>query len=248
MPIPLDLTLSQSLWASALGALFTAVFVTFGAGVLVKWVETREARRRLDAENKRADEIKQADRERADALRKADEERADALLEAEQLRADALREAEIKRADLQRELDEKHDQRQQRRDHELQTRSALRESYGRLLVAQRQSRQASLTLAGADAKSRDTAELSAKGAHDEFIDEYHRLALDADRGMWLELRGLRNVLDDMLELAQTGAALECEALTKTARNARQNLERSFRLRLGHEPLQPRRSLDKYDKN
>jgi hypothetical protein len=65
--------------------------------------------------------------------------------------------------------------------------------------------------------------------------------------MWRDLRGLRSVLDDMLEYAQAGAGEECDALVRTAKWARQNLERSFRLRLGNEPLQKRRNLGKYDK-
>jgi transcriptional regulator GlxA family with amidase domain len=88
---------------------------------------------------------------------------------------------------------------------------------------------------------------AAKDAHDRFIDEYHRLALDADRSMWLELRGLRSVLDDMHAHAEKGESQACEGLVKSARATRQNLERSFRARLGHEPLQERKATQGYDK-
>lgn len=65
--------------------------------------------------------------------------------------------------------------------------------------------------------------------------------------MWEEVRGLRDVLDHMLVSAQEGNKGECEDLAELARDARQNLERSFRDRLGYEPLQERRPLGDYDK-
>ncbi|APX02014.1 hypothetical protein [Arthrobacter sp. QXT-31] len=153
------------------------------------------------------------------------------------------------RAEQQKQLDKEHDDRQQLREHEYQMRSALRESYARLLVVQRRSRQESLTLSRlGEGESRAAAKVVARQAHDDFIDEYHRLALDADRSMWFELRALRHILDDMLKYAELGAFRECESLTKTARDARQNLERSLRRRLGHPPLQRRNFLgEKYDK-
>lgn len=234
--IPTELTFSETLWSNVFGALFTALFVTFGAGVLVKMVEARETQRRLVAETQRADAMKRADEHRADALLNADQQRADTLLQAERLRAD-----------LQALLDKKHDERQQRREHEFQSRSALRESYTRLLIAQRRSRQASIALASMEGDPPDADQRPAAEAHDDFIDEYHRLALDADRPMWNELRGLREVLDDMLQHAQAGEVQACLALTETARKARQNLERSFRVRLGYEPLQKRKPLGGYDK-
>lgn len=223
--IPLELTFFQALLSSGASAFFTALFVTLGAGFLVTRIESREARRRTDEENLRAD----------------------ALLKADRRRAEALLAAETQRADLQAVLDKDHDKRQQLAEHNFQSRSALRESYARLLVAQRRSREASVALAAATGDLRDAALRTAGEAHDEFIDEYHRLALDADRPMWKELRGLRVVLDDMLERAREGDAQVCQELTKTARRARQNLERSFRMRLGHEPLQERRPLGSYDK-
>ncbi|MDR6862679.1 hypothetical protein [Phycicoccus sp. 3266] len=245
--MPADLTFSQTLWSNALGALFTALFVTLGAGVLVRTVEDRQARSRLDAENSRQESMRKADEARADALAKADQERAAALLLADQQRADALTKAETERADLRRQLDKEHDERQQARDHEFQSRAALRESYTELLVAQRRSREASKALAESGDISRIEAGAAASKAHDEFIDVYHRLALDADRPMWLELRSLRAVLDDMVQAAASGDLDQCTQLAGVARDARQNLERSFRARLGHEPLQDRHPLGRYEK-
>ena len=65
--------------------------------------------------------------------------------------------------------------------------------------------------------------------------------------MWLEARGLRNALDDMLKLGQEGDAHACSAAAELARDARQNLEIKFRERLGYANLQRRRPLGKYDK-
>ena len=162
-------------------------------------------------------------------------------------RSKALLKESEDRAERQKQLDKEHDDRKQLREHEFQSRSALRESYARLLVAQRRSRQASIALSRAEDNTRDARKETARRAHDAFIDEYHRLALDADRSMWFELRALRNVLDDMLKYAEPGAVQECELLRNTAKLARQNLERSLRQRLGHLPLQDRKPLGKYDK-
>jgi len=51
----------------------------------------------------------------------------------------------------------------------------------------------------------------------------------------------------MLRLAQVGDAKGCEDAADLARDARQNLERSFRERLGDDAHQVRRPLGKYDK-
>jgi hypothetical protein len=126
---------------------------------------------------------------------------------------------------------------------EHQTRGALRETYAQLLVAQRRLREACLDLAreggaegSADLQQKATSTLA------EFIDAYHRLNLDASRDMWKDARGLRHVLEDMLKHAEKGDLERCEDLKREARHARQNLERSFRIRLSHKPLQKRRLL------
>jgi hypothetical protein len=128
------------------------------------------------------------------------------------------------------------------------TRAALRELYAQLLAAQRESREASLKLARRGGESvsnslNDEAVLSLS----RFLALYHRLNLDASRAMWADVRGLRHVLEEMLTTAQAGQVVECEALADIARDARQNLQRSFRRRLGHWPLQHRRDLGAYDK-
>lgn len=236
-----ELTFSQTLWSAGIGAfctgLFTALLVTIGGGWIVMGVEKREDRRRTDTENNRADALLKADHDRAEALRKADQQR-----------ADALRQVDRERIDQQRQLSEDHDRRQQEHEHEFQSRQALRESYARLLVVQRRSRQASLRLAKTqDDDQRERALVQAIEAHDEFIDEYHRLALDSDKTMWRELRGLRHVLDDMYKYAEEGNGVKCQDLSDVARDARQNLERSFRERLRYAPLQKRNLLGEYDK-
>ena len=153
----------------------------------------------------------------------------------------------------------RHDLRQQGRSLENQTRAALREIYAQLLVAQRRSRQASLKLARSSGSPgriykrfhRSSEDLRigelAESAHSEFIDLYHRLNLDASEQMWRDARALRHVLDDMLDSGRKGNIKECKDLMELARSARQNLECSFRIRLGNEPLQSRRYLGKYDK-
>ena len=132
---------------------------------------------------------------------------------------------------------------------EHQTREALRNTYGLLLTAQRRSRELSLRLAEAAGATTEDGNLAenAIAAHAEFIDRYHQLNLDSSRDMWLEVRGLRDVLDRMLEEARAGHTVECSKLAKTARDARQNLERSFRQRLGYEAHQQRRPLGTFDK-
>jgi transcriptional regulator GlxA family with amidase domain len=78
-------------------------------------------------------------------------------------------------------------------------------------------------------------------AHDRFIDVYHALNLDSTKDMWKEVRGLRHVLDKMLDGAKAGH--EVDRLGELAQDARQNLEREFRKRLGLEPHQDRQPLD-----
>jgi hypothetical protein len=134
------------------------------------------------------------------------------------------------------------------RDLEHQTREALRHTYAQLLVVQRKSREASVQLAAAGgAPGNGNLADPAIAAHAEFIDLYHQLNLDSSPEMWFEARGLRDILDKMLEFAQAGQADECRSLVKVARSARQNLERSFRERLGYVAHQSRRPLGEYDK-
>ncbi|GAA3117094.1 hypothetical protein GCM10010449_44030 [Streptomyces rectiviolaceus] len=130
---------------------------------------------------------------------------------------------------------------------EHQTRTSLRTTYTNLLVAQRRSRQLSVMLAqtGGQATNPDLAK-QAIAAHDEFIDSYHALNLDVSKQMWRDVCRLRNILDDMLELALEGEARGCADLVDVARAARQNLERSFRARLRHSVLQRRKPLGGYD--
>jgi lactoylglutathione lyase len=130
---------------------------------------------------------------------------------------------------------------------EHQTREALRRRYGELLVTQRRSREASLRLAEAGKKADKALAADAVAAHAEFVDSYHELNLDSNRPMWLEARGLRDALGRTLELAQSGHLAGCRDAAGLARDARQNLERSFRQRLGHKPHQCRRNLREFDK-
>ncbi|WP_141754163.1 hypothetical protein [Streptomyces subrutilus] len=85
-------------------------------------------------------------------------------------------------------------------------------------------------------------EEKAQLAHDEFIETYHRLNLDASKQMWREARRLRKVIGDMLELGKRGDAEQCRALERIARKARQNVESSFRVLLGHKPLLARNTI------
>lgn len=227
---PLELTFDQTIWISIISALATALFtaglVTVGARYIV-----------MRAEGKRADHVREADEKRANDLREADEKRANDLREADESRADAIHKADQERADLQRELSEAHDRRRQDQEQEFQSRQALRETYARLLVMQRRSRQASLALSKAEGSALVEAEATAVESHNAFLDEYHRLALDADHEMWIQLRTLREVLDAMLLWAREGDTLQCEQLYKSARFARQNLEGRFRERLKYLALQ-----------
>ena len=148
-------------------------------------------------------------------------------------------------------LTQRHQKNLLNRELEYQTRAALRQTYDRLLVAQRRSREASLRLAEArqiakSAKKRLEAE--ATQTHTVFIEHYHQLNLDASPEMWVEARTLRHVLDGLLKAARKGHATKAADLAEDARNARQNLERSFRTRLGYDALQCRQPIAaKYDK-
>jgi hypothetical protein len=150
-------------------------------------------------------------------------------------------------------LTQRHQRNLLSRELEHQTRTALRQTYEKLLGTQRRSRETSLRLAtraaGVDTSAGDESlSGAATDAHVAFIEHYHQLNLDASREMWIEARGLRHVLDDMLEAAQEGDADRANELYELARAARQNLERSFRARLGHEVLQKRKPLSApYDK-
>jgi gas vesicle protein len=148
-------------------------------------------------------------------------------------------------AQRSRELDQQEAHLQRNLEH--QTREALREGYTLVLVTQRRCREACLQLAE-DGGAKCSPELAAeaKAAHDEFLDAYHMLNLDSTKQMWEEVRGLRHVLDDMLDYAEKGR--DVKELGELARDARQNLERMFRERLGYQPHQDRQPLGKkYDK-
>ena len=159
--------------------------------------------------------------------------------EAERREDQLRREAEKREEERQREAERLHNERLQLREFEHQTRAALRETYSQFLIAQRRSREASLTLVkSGTAPGNEYMNEQALKAYDEFIDLYHRLNLDATREMWIDARRLRKILEDMLEYAQQGNAQECERLKKVARHARQNLENTFRSRLRYEPFDP----------
>ncbi len=156
---------------------------------------------------------------------------------------------EARAAEWRREADQRHQEVMQARELEYQAREALREIYKQLLVAQRRSRQVSLELSRVGGATNDSGlARDATSAHSDFIDLYHSLNLDASRDMWKDARALRNVLDDMHEAAQAADAKRCEQLYGVARLARQNLERSFRSRLGYEPLQKEQDLGDYKKD
>jgi hypothetical protein len=124
--------------------------------------------------------------------------------------------------DRRQEAEARHAEQLQTKELEHQTRAALRETYAHFLVAQRRSREISVALARAGGASQDRGlETEAVLAHDEFVDLYHQLNLDASRTMWKDARGLRGVLDDMLSQARNGDATSCEALANSpARHAR----------------------------
>jgi hypothetical protein len=204
MMILAELGLGETVAASALSALFTAIAVTMGAGLVVRYFEAKTTSRR------QAD-----DAQAAENRRRADEALAERL---------------------------------QSRELEHQTRAALRETYYQLLVAQRRSREASIKLAAADGVTAgEGLRGEVSGAHDEFINQYHRLNLDATPEMWRDARGLRKVLDDMRDFALSGDSEACQGLAETARRARQNLERSLRIRLGYPTLQERKEIGTYDR-
>ena len=212
-----ELSFGQTVAADALSALFTAVLVGFAATLVVGIFQRRSEKRRRDAEK------------REDQLRREAEKREDQL----------QWEAEKREEDRRREAARLHDEQLQFREFEHQTRAALRETYAQFLIAQRRSREASLTLAmSGGAPGNEYMDEQAVKAYDEFIDLYHRLNLDATREMWIDARRLRKILEDMLECAQQGNAQECEQLKRLARHARQNLENTFRSRLRYEPFDP----------
>lgn len=156
---------------------------------------------------------------------------------------------EDRAASRRQESEKLHEEGLQARQLEHQTLQALRENYKALLVAQRQAREAALELADAGGSSQD-GDLAgaATMAHATFIDLYHSLDLDASRNMWKDARALRHILDDMLAESRGGNRERCEELYSLARLARQNLEQSFRSRLGHERLQNRNDLGDYAKD
>lgn len=218
VPAPLELNFVETVGAGTINAISAALFTA----VFVAWAATLLVNR-----------VERRDKDRRE--REAAE------------RSKALLQESHARAAEQQLFDQQHDERQQKSEHEFQTRKALRETYARLLIAQRQSRQASIALSTTKDQERDKALIAARRSHDRFIDEYHNLALDADRPVWLELRALRHVLDDMLKDAEAGDSNGCGSRVKMARAARQNLERTLRQRLGHKALQSRKYLGKYDK-
>jgi len=234
-----ELSFGQTVAADALDALFTAVLVAGAATLVVGKFERKSEGRRREAE-KREDQLQKEAEQREDQLRR----------EAEQREEDRRREAEQREEDRRREADKLHDERLQFREFEHQTRAALRETYAQFLIAQRRSREASLTLAkSSSAPGNEDLEKQALKAYDEFVDLYHRLNLDASREMWIDARRLEAILKDMLGCAQQGNAQKCEELKEVARHARQNLENSFRRRLRYEPfdpLQPHKNLGIYE--
>jgi hypothetical protein len=217
LPTPLELNFVETVAAGTINGISTAFFTATFVAVAATLLVNRVERRDKD----------RRDREAA--------ERSKALLQESHARAKE-----------QQVFDQQHDKRQQESEHEFQTRKALRETYARLLIAQRQSRQASIALSSAKDQERDKALVAAGQAHDRFIDEYHNLALDADRPVWLELRALRHVLDEMLKDAEARDSEGCKSRVQMARAARQNLERTLRQRPGHKALQSRKDLGQYD--
>jgi hypothetical protein len=156
---------------------------------------------------------------------------------------------ETRAAESLRKATALHEEQLQTRQLEHEARTRLRDTYADLLVAQRRSREASVRLAHAGTSSnRPSLEAEALSSHDAFIDLYHQLILDASEEMWKEARGLRRVLDDMLRKATRAETTDCDALVEIARKARQNLERSFRVRLQYDPLQKRKPLGRYDRD
>lgn len=160
-----------------------------------------------------------------------------------------VKKQEDRAADVRSKADQRHEEELQERLLEHQAREALRKTYSQLLRSQRRSRELSLelSLAGGASANPDLA-AKAKEAHSEFIGDYHALNLDVSLEMWKEARDLRDVLSQMLVASQEGDRVGCENLAKDARSARQNLERSFRIRLGYAPLRETRKRLEYSKN
>jgi hypothetical protein len=197
-----ELSFAKTVAAAALNALFTAVLVGIAATVVVKYYENRSAENRQAAEARHKELLQ--------------EQQHDYQTQAQQQQLE-------------------YQTRAQEQQLEYQTRAALRETYAQFLVAQRRAREASRRLAKAKVSggsAREDLQADAVSSHDGFIDLCHRLNLDASRGMWKDARGLRAVLDKMLEKAKCGNTEECEELAKIARTARQNLEGSVRLPRG----------------
>jgi len=65
------------------------------------------------------------------------------------------------------------------------------------------------------------------------VSEKTSVNLDSTENMWKEARGVRDVLDHMLEYATADRSVD--KLGELARDARQNLERTFRERLDQQP-------------
>jgi septal ring factor EnvC (AmiA/AmiB activator) len=81
--------------------------------------------------------------------------------------------------------------------------------------------------------AREKALRKATTAYANFVDDYHRLALDADKSMWRHLRMLEDTLKKMLAKAEAGDAAACAELRERAAEHRRALEDSFRHRLGY---------------
>jgi hypothetical protein len=239
-----DLTFGESIWVSVVNVLLTAAFVAFGATYFIAKFQSDATARRQQEQLSAAEQRRQAD---ADAAARRQQADGDAAARRQQADADAAarrQQADADASERRLELEAQHAARLQQDNLEYQTRAFLRDTYALLLGAQRRSRQASLALARGGGESRDTVLFaSAVQAHDSFIELYHRLNLDASRTMWNDARSLRRVLDKMLEEGQAGNPEECERLQEIARHARQNLEGSFRDRLRHEVLQPRKDVE-----
>jgi hypothetical protein len=130
----------------------------------------------------------------------------------------------------------------QRGNLEYQTRASLRAIYTHVLITQRRSREASLALARAGGRAESGLLEAAEQAHAEFMDSYHELNLDSNEAMWRAARTLLGVLTEMLNQAKAGEVAACLDLADVARNARRNLEGSFRRRFRHQSLQPHKPI------
>jgi hypothetical protein len=178
---------------------------------------------------------------------------ADLEHEIDQRQRELDKEIEQRQRELDKEIEQRKDELAQEnerfdRGHEYQTRAALRSTYAALLVAQRRAREAWIQLATAGGKAcNQSLAASADMLHAEFIEMYHQLNLDSTETMWKDAQSLREVLEDLREDALLGDRNKCNDLGETARLARQNLEGSFRARLGYEPHQTKNDLGKYNK-